>query len=446
MPTPGDVQQMSSTSPAAGPEERITDSGRYITIQSSTDIDWTRPLHEQLEPNLKGGPRKSTSFDDLCMLRSRIPRLSLSQFNDIYPSDNIIEVVQKSHGVHRVRMSEVAAWVLSATHWYALLKQPMMVVIWCREWEDASRFQYLMQILQVQFHDYVPKYHIFVDRVETIDKLIQSWQEPTTLWDGQPVLGFMAETHLDDLRTVGFKDFNPMWTFPTTSVNQCWDPITFGMCPWYLDENADKQRSREALQSQSPIAAFKACNVIQSIGIAYSKIALPSGDSKGEAKNITHCPTTWNCSYQWQYASEYADLLRKGSHASSLLCKECTLLLRVQLSKKSASHPNCAFADSARTVMCGAMVSLTPCIASTCERDCDLHEYAQFHGVDDMITKLNGILATAEGFPQIPTPRKDCHPLVLAASTQQEVQAICHLSRTRFRMPCVHVRPQHQHG
>ena len=113
-----------------------------------------------LNPNLKGGPKKSTTFDDLCMLRSRIPRLSLSQFNDIHPNDNIIEVVQKNHGVHRVNMSEVAAWVLSATHWYALLKQPMMVVIWCRDWEDASRFQYLMQILQVQFHDYVPKYHI----------------------------------------------------------------------------------------------------------------------------------------------------------------------------------------------------------------------------------------------------------------------------------------------
>ena len=168
---------------------------------------------------------------------------------------------------------------------------------------------------------------------------------------------------------------------PTTSVNQCWDPITFGMCPWYLDENVDKQRSREFVQSQSPITAFKACNVIQSIGIAYSKIVLPNGDSKGEAKNRTYCPTTWNYSYQWQYASEYADLLRKSSRASSLLCKECTLLVPVQLSKKSASHPNCAFADSASTVMCGAIVSLTPCIASSCERDCDLHEYAEFHMV-----------------------------------------------------------------
>ena len=79
MPTPEDVQRMSSTSPADGPEARITDSGSHITIHSSTDIDWTRPLHEQLELNLKGGPKMSTTFDDLCMLRSRIPRLIVSQ-------------------------------------------------------------------------------------------------------------------------------------------------------------------------------------------------------------------------------------------------------------------------------------------------------------------------------------------------------------------------------
>ena len=63
----------------------------------------------------------------------------------------------------------------------------------------------MMQILQAQFHDYVPKYHIFVDRVEIVDKLIQSWQEPTTLWDGHPVLGFMAETYLDDLHYSWFQ-------------------------------------------------------------------------------------------------------------------------------------------------------------------------------------------------------------------------------------------------
>ena len=125
------AQQMSSSSPAVDSQERISGRGRYRTIWSSTDIDWTRSLEEQLEPNLKGGPDPSKSFEDLCLLRKQIPRLSNSHFNQIYPSDNVVRVVQKSHGVHDVKMSEVAAWVLNATHWFSLLKQPMMIVIWC---------------------------------------------------------------------------------------------------------------------------------------------------------------------------------------------------------------------------------------------------------------------------------------------------------------------------
>ena len=190
-----------------------------------------------------------------------------------------------------------------------------------------AKFQYLIQILQVQFQDYVPKYHIFVEQEENVYKLVQQWQQPTTLWDGQPVLGFMAETYLDDLQTVDFKDFNPTWSFPTTSVNQIWEPMTFGMAAWHPAVQT-QIRSKEALQSQSPIAAFKACNVIQAIGIAYSKIVLPSGDSKGESKNRTYCPTTWNNSYTWQYAADYADQLRQAG-ASALLCQECTPLVRV---------------------------------------------------------------------------------------------------------------------
>ena len=195
----------------------------------------------------------------------------------------------------------------------------------------------MFQIPQVHVEDCVPNYHIFAEQEENVDKLVQHWQQPTTLWDGQPVIGFMAETYLDDLDTVGFKDFNPMWSFPTTSVNQNWKPMTFGMAPWHLVPNTD--RSKEALQSQSPIAAFKACNVLQAIGAAYSKIALPSGDSKGESKNRTYCPTTWNSSCTWQYSADYAHQLRDEGQANALLCKECTLLVRVQLSKKNVNHP-----------------------------------------------------------------------------------------------------------
>ena len=147
---------------------------------------------------------------------------------------------------------------------------------------------------------------------DDVDNLGQHWQEPTTLWDGQPVIGFMAETYLDDLETVGFKNFNPMWSFPTTSVNQNWEPMTFGMAPWHLVDETD--RHKEALVSQSPIAVFKACNMLQALGIVHSKIVVPNSDSKGR----TYCPATWNYSYQWQHAAENADQLRRVG-ASTLL-------------------------------------------------------------------------------------------------------------------------------
>ena len=226
--------------------------------------------------------------------------------------------------------------------------------------------------MQVHYGDFVPRYQIFMFDDSKIYGSIKQCQEPTTIWDGKPVLGFMAETFLDDLSVIGFKDFNPMWTFPTTSVNQCWEPITFGMAPWHICEDVDKQKSKEALQSPSPLAAFKACNMIHALGIAYSKIVLPSSDSKGESKGRTYCPTTWTHCYQWPYASQYADLLRRDAAASSLLCKECTLLARIQLSKKNANHTDCAFADCKSTTMCGAMISLTPCIASQIPREYDL--------------------------------------------------------------------------
>ena len=67
--------------------------------------------------------------------------------------------------------------------------------------------------------------------------------------------------------------------FSNYSVNQNWEPMTFGMAPWHLVEDTD--RAKEALVSQSPIAALKSCNVLQALGIVHSKIVLPSSDSKG---------------------------------------------------------------------------------------------------------------------------------------------------------------------
>ena len=139
MPAPPEVTSMSTSAPAAVPEPNVTENGKYRTIRSVTDIDWSRPLYEQLEPNLKGGPRSSRTFADLCMLRAKIPKLTKQLFDGLFPSDNTITAVQKSHGVHKIHMSEVAAWVLNATHWFSLLQQPMMVIVWCHNWERCKQ-------------------------------------------------------------------------------------------------------------------------------------------------------------------------------------------------------------------------------------------------------------------------------------------------------------------
>ena len=244
-PAPPEVTSMSTSASAVVQEPYVTENGKIRKIRSVTDIDWGRPLYEQLEPNLKGGPRSSTTPAELRMLRAQIPKLTKHLFDGLFPADNTITAVQKNHGVHKIHMSEAAAWVLNATHWFSLLEQPMMVIVWCHNWEDASKFQYLMQTLQVHYGDFVPRYQIFMFDDPKIYGSIQQWQEPTTVWDGKPVLGFMAETFLDDLPVIGFKDFNPMWIFPTTSVNQCWEPMTFGMAPWHICEDVDRQNPRK---------------------------------------------------------------------------------------------------------------------------------------------------------------------------------------------------------
>ena len=43
----------------------MTENGKIRRVSSVTDIQWKRPLHEQLEPNLKGGPRSTTSPEEL---------------------------------------------------------------------------------------------------------------------------------------------------------------------------------------------------------------------------------------------------------------------------------------------------------------------------------------------------------------------------------------------
>ena len=65
-----------------------------------------------------------------------------------------------------------------------------------------------------------------------------------------------------------------MWVIPYDICESMLEAMTFDMPPWHVgkDPEVNKLKAKEALQSQSLIAAFKACNMLQALGIAYSKI------------------------------------------------------------------------------------------------------------------------------------------------------------------------------
>ena len=103
LPTPGEVYHMDS----GNPNERH----RFHTIRSPTDIDWSRPLKEQLEPNFTGGPDKSKPFEELCMLRRDMPKMNDDTFQQIFSqkttsfgsfrrrvAGTIFTCVKKQHG------------------------------------------------------------------------------------------------------------------------------------------------------------------------------------------------------------------------------------------------------------------------------------------------------------------------------------------------------------
>ena len=256
---------------------------RRSNCKSPIDIEWNLPPHDQLEPQLYGELKSKKLFDDLRAIRKKVPKISDDLWKAFFPSkehSKIIVLQPVTFARHYVNLQAVATWVLNGIQSFTVLEQPMMIAIWTKDWQDAAKFQYLMQILQVKFDDYIPKWHIFVERQEEVQKLVLQWQSPTAIWSGHAVIGFMAETDFDGRSAVGFAEFNPMWSFPTHSVSSNYDNITFGMEAPHIKK--DPPNPKDALISQSPIVVFKAATVLQSLGIIASRILLPSSDVAGE--------------------------------------------------------------------------------------------------------------------------------------------------------------------
>ena len=152
---------------------------------------------------------------------------------------------------------------------------------------------------------------------------------------------------------------------------------------------------------------------------------LPSSDSKGEKKEKTYCPTTWNYAYQWKYASAVCRSIEEvWSQLTSMSRMHSKHYCTVERQERSR-HPNCAFAEAASTVMSGVMVSLTPLYKATIPRQIQLSGFAEFHDVKDMIKQLNDILSRPGDFPQIPPTRKECQILHFPSNKRNGQYVMC---------------------
>ena len=117
---------------------------RIADVQSPMDISWAQPLHEQLLPQLSGHPTSGKSESEFHLLRKKTPVLTGETFHSLFPNcqASTMEVVNpKIEARHYVELKEAAATILSAIQWFNALEQPMMIVVWTKDWPDAARFK-----------------------------------------------------------------------------------------------------------------------------------------------------------------------------------------------------------------------------------------------------------------------------------------------------------------
>ena len=94
-------------------------------VRSPADIQWNRPLDQQLEPQLSGEPSGKMSFEDQKALRMRVPKLDEKTFKDVFPGKehSKITVVNQITGAHHYVDLQEAAWIPNGIH-YPMVRSP----------------------------------------------------------------------------------------------------------------------------------------------------------------------------------------------------------------------------------------------------------------------------------------------------------------------------------
>ena len=207
----------------------------------------------------------------------------------------------------RFERSNILHLDLPTMKWFNTLNQPMMICIWVRAREDATPFQYFLNMIDWNYPNYLPRWRIFVENCDNLPKNTLRWKEPSTIWKGHPAIGFMSDT---DFKNSKRQSSCRSWfsTLPSHVVlSTCTENISFGMDVTHIRENAETDK--DALIAQCPIVRFKASTVMQRMRITASRTILPPSDVKAGSRERTYRPSTYHYGYGYDTPTECSDTL-----------------------------------------------------------------------------------------------------------------------------------------
>ena len=88
----------------------------------------------------------------------------------------------KLNSRYPLHLKEAMTYILACTQWFSTLNQPKMIVVWTGNWPDASKFQYLFNIIENTFENYLARWQIFVERPDGLPANTWRWRSLSTVW------------------------------------------------------------------------------------------------------------------------------------------------------------------------------------------------------------------------------------------------------------------------
>ena len=117
LPTPPEIASMPTDSYELDRRARLNEEGKYLRVKSPRDIDWSKPLCEQLAAVLRGGPNPGTSHDELRAIRAQVPEMTTFILNGLFPADNVITATKCTRSICQNQQHGSSMQHIGSVYW-----------------------------------------------------------------------------------------------------------------------------------------------------------------------------------------------------------------------------------------------------------------------------------------------------------------------------------------